>query len=99
MTDSYTPERGVIGALLEAHPGPRSRSEIATILGDPIAAHDAVEALHRDGEVNVEGSLVFADRAAVRTGQLDLESSDSLRGRDRVPAPGRPARRDVGGDS
>jgi hypothetical protein len=66
------PERVVFGALLEAHPGPLSRAEVATLLGDRITAADAVSGLQRDGLANVEGTLVFASRAAVRADQLTL---------------------------
>jgi hypothetical protein len=72
MTE-HEAQRITFGALLEAHPGPLSRSELATMLGgDPIAVADAVGALQRDGVANVEGSLVFASRAAVRADQLSI---------------------------
>jgi hypothetical protein len=66
------PERVVFEALLEDHPGPFSRAEVATLLGDRIAAADAVSGRQRDGLADVEGSLVFASRAAVRADQLTL---------------------------
>lgn len=71
MTD-HEAQRIIFGALLEIHPGHLSRSELSTLLGDQIAAHDAVGTLERDGVANVEGSLVFASRAAVRADQLGI---------------------------
>jgi hypothetical protein len=65
-------QRVVLGALLEAHPGPLSRNELAAMLGDPISAHDAVDALARDGLANTADELVFASRAAVRADQLGI---------------------------
>jgi hypothetical protein len=65
-------QRIVFGALLEAHPGPLSRSELATMLRDPVAATDAVDALVRDGVANLAGEMVFASRAATRADQLGL---------------------------
>lgn len=65
-------QRIVFGALLESHPGPLSRGELATRLADPIAATDAVDALARDGVANLAGDMVFASRAAVRADQLGL---------------------------
>jgi hypothetical protein len=44
----------------------------ARVLGDMVAATEAVDGLARDGVVNREGSLVFASRAAVRVDQLSL---------------------------
>jgi hypothetical protein len=72
MTDPCTAESGIMGALPEAHPGPLSRVEIASMLGDRLVAADAVGALQRDGVANVEGSLVFASRAAVRADQRSI---------------------------
>ena len=65
-------ERVVLGALLEAHPGGLSRTELARLLGDRVAAADAVAALIRDGVANAAGKVVFASRAAVRTDQLQI---------------------------
>jgi chromosome segregation and condensation protein ScpB len=65
-------QRVVLGALLEAHRGPLSRSELAAMLGDPISAHDAVDALARDGLANTADELVLASRAAVRADQLGI---------------------------
>jgi hypothetical protein len=65
-------QRVVFGALLESHPGPLSRTEIARLLADPIAATDAVDALARDGVANLADDMVFASRAAVRADQLGL---------------------------
>jgi hypothetical protein len=70
--DAEIAQRVVFGALLEAHPGPLSRGELAAILGDPIAARDAVDALVRDGVANIADELVFASRPAVRTDQLGI---------------------------
>jgi hypothetical protein len=72
MIDAHTAGSGIFGALLEAQPGPLSRAEIGTMLGDPLAAHDAVEELRRDGVALVQGELVFASRAAVRTDQPSI---------------------------
>lgn len=69
---SSTAERAIFGALLDAHPGQLSRSELATLLRDPIAATDAVDALVRDGVANIADDLVFASRPAVRADQLRL---------------------------
>ncbi len=63
-------QRVVLGALLEAHPGPLSRAELATMLNDAIAAADAIDALLRDGVANRAEELVFASHAAIRTDQL-----------------------------
>jgi hypothetical protein len=71
MTE-HEAQRITFGALLEAHPGPLSRAELATMLGDPIAAADAVGALQRDGVANVAGELVYASRAAVTADQLGI---------------------------
>lgn len=65
-------QRIVFGALLEADPGALSRSELATMLGDPVAATDAVDALVRDGVANHAGEMVFASRAAIRADRLGL---------------------------
>ena len=65
-------ERAALGALLEAHPGPLSAHELAAILGDEIAAADALAALRRDGLANVAEGLAFASRAAVRADVLRL---------------------------
>ena len=65
-------QRAALGALLEAHPGPLSEHELASILGDEIAAADTLAALKRDGLANVAGQLVFASRAAVRADALRL---------------------------
>ena len=71
MTDEDA-QRIVFGALLEAHPGPLSLSELVTMLHDSVAACDAVGALRRDGVANVAGDLVFASRAAVRADALGI---------------------------
>ena len=65
-------ERVAFGALLESHPAPLSRTELAAILGDPIGAEDALSGLQRDGLALVEGALAFASRAAVRADALRL---------------------------
>jgi hypothetical protein len=72
VIDPERAERVVLGAPLEAHPGPLSLDELARVVGDQVAATDAVDGLARDGAVNREGTLVFASRAAVRVDQLRL---------------------------
>lgn len=72
MTAEDRTQRAVLGALLEAHPGPLTRPELARLLGDEIATADAIAALDRDGVANVSGDLVFASRAAVRADALRL---------------------------
>jgi hypothetical protein len=71
-TTSPSTQRILLAALLDAHPGPLSRSELATLLDDRVAAEDAVDRLRVDGVANVEGNLVFASRAAVRADQLGI---------------------------
>jgi hypothetical protein len=51
-------QHAIFGPLVEAHPGPVSRMELATMLGDQVAARDGVEALRSDGVANVAGDLV-----------------------------------------
>jgi hypothetical protein len=63
-------QRAILTALLEAHPGPLSRTELAAMLGDPIDAEDAIAALLRDGVANRAGDLLFASLAAIRVDEL-----------------------------
>jgi chromosome segregation and condensation protein ScpB len=72
VIESDRAERAALGALLDAHPGPLSRAELARLLGDPVAAHDALAALVRDGVANACGDLAWASRAAVRADALRL---------------------------
>jgi hypothetical protein len=71
---SQNAQRVDCGALLESHPAPLSRGELARLLADPIAATDAVDALAREGVVNLAGDMVFAVtrlRAAARRAGAD----------------------------
>lgn len=65
-------ERAILGALLEVHPGPMSRPELAAMLGVAIRARDAVGALVRDELANLGGDMVYDSRAAVRADQLRI---------------------------
>lgn len=52
-------------------PGLWSSGEIATAMGDPVIAVDAIDMLHAAGLLHRHGDFVFPTRAAARYRQLE----------------------------
>ena len=75
-------QRVVLGALLEAHPGPLSRNELAAMLGDPISARDAdnySRILHRIPRAPLDcPQLTDANRAHDRQPDRDARQQSPM---------------------
>jgi hypothetical protein len=66
MTDAYSAQRAVLGALLKAHPRLLALDQLAAELPEVPRVREAARVLIDDGLVTRLGDLVGASRAAVR---------------------------------